>query len=282
MLEVLGFVPSWYQLTIVFIFGCVLGSFLHVVATRFHTGASLNGRSRCLSCGRQLHWYELIPGFSYMALRGRCHGCGSNIPIQLLVVELLSGCMFLLLYYKFAFSYEFILLSVIFSVLLVIAIYDLNHFIIPDELVMLLALVAIGHFFYGWYEGYSMTFYLVKLLTVVSVFAFYAGLWVISRGRWIGLGDAKLAAPLAFFLSPWGAFSLVVFSFWIGAVISLVIMLSQRLLKRGQKSLPFIRNPIKMSSEVPFAPFLILAFLLVYIVQADVLQLMSFIIYGGS
>ena len=79
---------------IFFILGLVIGSFLNVVIFRLNTHRSFGGRSGCMSCGKKLPWYELIPLFSYLALGGRCSGCKTKISKQYFWVELLTGLIF--------------------------------------------------------------------------------------------------------------------------------------------------------------------------------------------
>jgi prepilin signal peptidase PulO-like enzyme (type II secretory pathway) len=102
---------------------------------------------------------------------------------------------------------------------------------------------------------------------------FFWGLWYVSKGRWIGFGDAKLALPLGMLVGIGDVFSMVVFSFWIGAGVSLVLLGIQKLLKRGKTSLRFLSTPITMKSEVPFAPFLILGFIAVHFLHADIFDI---------
>ena len=92
----------------------------------------------------------------------------------------------------------------------------------------------------------------------------------------MGLGDAKLALPLGLLLGPIGAFSMVVFSFWIGAVVSVALLLLQHLYRKGTTRLPFVATPLRMKSEIPFAPFLILGFLFVYLFHVDIFTILSF------
>jgi prepilin signal peptidase PulO-like enzyme (type II secretory pathway) len=115
--------------------------------------------------------------------------------------------------------------------------------------------------------------WLQRLLAPALTFAFLGGLWKVSKGRWIGLGDAKLSIPLALMVGLFHAFSFVVFAFWIGAVVSVLLLILQRVLRRGQKYLRFGGGPLTMSTEVPFAPFLIASFVLVYFVHVDVYTL---------
>mgnify|MGYP003395011521 CR=1 FL=1 len=86
-------------------------------------------------------------------------------------------------------------------------------------------------------------------------------------------GDAKLAFPLGVTVGLGGVFSMVVLSFWIGAGVSLILLGLQRLLKRGKPALHFLSSPLTIKSEVPFAPFLILGFLMVQFLHADIFNI---------
>jgi prepilin signal peptidase PulO-like enzyme (type II secretory pathway) len=112
-------------------------------------------------------------------------------------------------------------------------------------------------------------------LSALGAASFYFFLWIVSKGRWIGFGDVKLALVLGLFLYPLQAFSMVVFSFWIGAGVSVLLLLSVALLKRGQKRLPFLPVALTIKSEVPFAPFMIVSFCLVFFAHANVLALIE-------
>lgn len=190
-------------------------------------------------------------------------------------MELTTAGFFLFIYFS-THSLFFLSFSLVFvAVLIVIAVYDMRHMVIPNELVITVCGFAL---FYVGLEAYATT----SLVTLAPHFiaaagtsAFYAGLWIISKGRWIGLGDAKLAFPLALMLSISGAFSFIVLSFWIGAILSIVLLGSQRLIQSGKKHLPFLIQPLTMKSEVPFAPFMILAFIIVFWRNIDVLSIMA-------
>ena len=148
--------------TIFFILGLIIGRFLNVVIYRLNTARSLGGRSACMSCKSSLAWYELIPVFSYLGLQGRCKSCKTKISLQYPLVELASGLMFAALFLKLyqggeeiyfwldpGFVISYIYYATAFSVLLVIAVYDLRHKIIPDRLAILLGVLAfLGLFFF--------------------------------------------------------------------------------------------------------------------------------------
>jgi leader peptidase (prepilin peptidase) / N-methyltransferase len=263
--------PATFWYIMVFIFGAVIGSFLNVVIYRLHTGKSINTPSHCLSCGTRLQWYELFPVFSYVFLGGRCRTCGAYVPFRYLFVELLTGFSFLLLWHLMQADLVFFFLNAILAaVLIVIAVYDVRHTIIPDELALAVGAVALVFLGYGYTLVGDSSFIILNLLGGLGAGFFFFGLWYISKGRWLGLGDAKLALPLGVIAGFYGVFSMVVLSFWVGAIISLSILAVQHVLKKGKTSLLFPRHQLTIKSEVPFAPFLIIGFLLVHLFNADI------------
>ena len=266
--------PEWYFMVVVAVFGLIIGSFLNVVIYRFHTGRSLNDRSHCLSCGRKLEWYELFPVFSYLALQGRCRTCHSFIPYRYAVVEILTAALFLLAYLHANDLVSLILLCMFLSGLVVVAVYDLNHMIIPDELSVFLGVMAIASSGYQAYLAESLNDWPVAILSGVLAGMFFASLWWMSSGRWLGLGDAKLAVGLGIMVGLGSVFSLVVWSFWIGAVISVIWLTWQRIALH----IPFLhyaKASVTMKTEIPFAPFLIASFFLAYFFDVPVLALIE-------
>lgn len=268
---------SWFLLYF-FLLGTILGSFLNVVLCRTNTGRSLTGRSHCLSCTASLAWYELIPVFSYLLQRGRCRHCGARISVQYFAVELATGLVYVWVAAVFFGDLVSLVLNLIFATLLLaIAAYDLRHSIIPDRWVCYAAVVALV--VVGWEVVATATVlpFVSAILGSVLAAALLGMLWLVSRGRWIGLGDVKLVIPLGFMVGLWGSLSVLVFAFWIGAVVGVGLLGIRWLLERvrGQSRLPFITLPRTMKSEVPFAPFLILAFFLVHLCGVHPLMLID-------
>jgi leader peptidase (prepilin peptidase)/N-methyltransferase len=168
------------------------------------------------------------------------------------------------------------LLAVIVATLLVITVYDLRHLIIPDSLVLVLVVAAIGLLGHEVYLSGAIMLLPQALLAGGLASLVYWSLWRVSAGRWIGFGDVKLAFPLGMLVGLSGVLSLVVWSFWLGAIISVALLTGQYLMRRGKRPLRILAEPLTMKSEVPFAPFLVLAFLLVYFGQADVVALTGY------
>jgi len=282
-------IPLWFQFFWLFSLGSVIGSFLGVVSYRFHTGHSLGGSSHCESCANDLAWYELVPVVSYLVLRGRCHTCGSFITIRHFLIEILTGFLFMAAgFYIVDWRYLFLSLVLI-SVLIVIFAYDIKHMIIPDELIIVLSVLSLVLFAYQYYGNYTWAAVFWALAGAAVASGFYGLIWLLSGGKAMGFGDVKLALPLGFIVGPVGAFSMIIFSFWIGAVCSLLIMFWPsikdvfksllRLLHLGYSNSLVEKKAryLTMKSEVPFAPFIAAAFLLTFLVKINVLELTNYV-----
>jgi len=245
-----------------FIFGAILGSFINVISVRYNTGFGISGRSRCFSCFKTLHFFELIPIFSFIFLRGKCLKCKSKISIQDFVSEVLMAFFSLLLFLKFGLSVETFFFILIFGLLLIITTYDLKHKIIPDGAVFLLTTFS---FLYLFLNIRGMTFYIPNLYDFMSGFIVASPLfflWLISNGKWIGLGDSKLLVSIGFLLGVPKGFSALVIAFWVGAIFSLFFIFLNKILKG--KRLNLKQKQLTMKSEIPFAPFIVVGFLIVF------------------
>jgi len=263
-----------YTLAFVFMFvlGCIIGSFLNVVIYRFGSGRSIvKGRSMCMTCSKTLEWYELIPILSFIAQGGRCRRCRSLISYQYPIVEFSTGIIFALIAFHFLpylffsrgfFVFLVVLYSFIFSLLIVMTVYDIRHKVIPDKLVYVFIAVSFILLFINMNPAGPL-FVLPNLLSLVAgpLCALpFALLWIVSRGKWIGLGDAKLILGIAWMLGLFEAFAALTISFCVGAVISLGILF-------------FSRKKMTMKTEIPFAPFLILGTLITFLFSLDMFSL---------
>jgi leader peptidase (prepilin peptidase)/N-methyltransferase len=257
----------------IFTFGAIVGSFLNVVLLRFHTGRSLNGSSHCMSCQSQLHWYELLPLLSYIFLWGRCRTCGSRFSARYAVVESVAGIMTVLAVVGTGSVAYLALMFILAMMLVVIIFYDIDHHIIPDEFICILWLLFALYGGMLWIEyGFDLYIYASMVLSGLAVGLFFFVLWWFSAGTWLGFGDVKLVIPLGMFVGMSHIFSFIVLSFWIGAIISLLLLGYQYYKKRGKRHLRFLHSGLTMKSEVPFAPFLVLSFVMTFWLKIDVLD----------
>lgn len=263
-----------YILIFIFIFllGSIIGSFLNVVIYRFNTGMTMvRGRSICMTCNRNLRWYELIPILSFLIQSGKCRRCASRISHQYPIVEFGTAIIFALIAFKFmpilAVSFWSYLLAVvlyifIFCLLIVISVYDLRHKIIPDKLVYTFIAISFLSMFLN-YSGFG------HLLVIPSWQSLLAGpilslpfvsLWYFSKGRYMGLGDGKLILGIGWLLGLSAGLCVIILSFWIGTIISLMVMY-------------WSKKKLNMKSEIPFAPFLIISILITFIFSLDLFSL---------
>lgn len=260
-------------LTIIFfVFGSIIGSFLNVVILRFNTHRTFGGRSACMSCKSELKAYDLVPVISYCILGGRCRDCKTRISIQYPLVEVISGIIFALLFLKFSglffastldFSFTYAFYVTIFSLLLVIAGYDARHKIIPDSLVLAFGILSfVGLFLFDSFGFYPHLPSLTDILAGLAMALPFALIWFLSKGNWMGLGDAKLAIGLGFLLGMSKIASGIIFAVWSGAIVGIILMLFSK--------------KYSIKSEIPFAPFLILGTFLSFIFELQLFPILGF------
>ena len=252
-----------------FLFGLIVGSFLNVLVLRTSSGENLKGRSRCFSCLKKLSWLDLFPVVSFLSIRGRCRYCGSKISWQYPIVELMSGIIFVSVAWVMMPALpdllglvRYLLVVAFFSMLLAISVYDIRHKIIPDSFsIALFVFVAILegiHIYEQW--GFVGATWFSDVIAGVGAFSFFGGLWLASRGKWMGLGDAKIAISIGLLLGFPGVLFGLLISFWVGALYGLSMMALHRYSRK---------------SEVPFAPFLAIgAYATFFIISTDALMVL--------
>jgi prepilin signal peptidase PulO-like enzyme (type II secretory pathway) len=244
---------EWIFLIWFFCLGLIVGSFLNVVIVRFNTGLSFTkGRSMCFSCGKSLGFFELIPLVSFVLQGGRCRGCKSKLSPQYFLVELLTGLTFVSVFLTLSPSdalgwIVLFLTLIVFALLIVIVAYDIRHMSIPNVFSYSFAVLSLGILFL---KEYPMMPSVPDMLSGIILSAFFLFLWIITRGKGIGLGDAKLALGMGWFLGLSSGVASLFLAFWIGTVYVLALMVWQKY--KSVKRLTF-------KSEIPFGPFLVAA-----------------------
>lgn len=247
-----------------FILGTIIGSFLNVVALRYNTGMTLRGRSKCFSCGKNLEWHELVPILSFFYQGGECKKCKSKISWQYPLIEILAGVLFILIFYYFPpislqASFNTVFYLFITSLLLIITIYDIKHKIIPDPVVYLFSFVA----FVKLFISPDLNFYVPSVMNLASgplLASPFFFIWLFSKGKWMGLGDAKLTLGIGWVLGLGAGLSAVILAFWIGAVVSIIWIY-------------IVFRKFKSKQEIPFGPYLILGMYLVLFFGIRVIEL---------
>ena len=130
---------------IVFLVGLVFGSFLNVLIYRLPLGISLLKPigSACPHCNYKIKWYENIPVFSYLFLKGRCSSCSNSISKSYPIVELITAVVTLMLYSNFWIGWDMIITISLFYVLIVLSFIDLKYRAVPDYLLIIVVVLAI-------------------------------------------------------------------------------------------------------------------------------------------
>jgi len=241
---------------VVFIFGAIVGSFLNVCILRIPEGESvIQPPSRCPNCKSPIAFYDNIPLFSYLFLRGRCRACQGRISPRYFVVELLMASLTVALFYKFGLGPAFFSSFIFVAALLVISFIDLDVRIIPD--VISLPGIVLGLLFslLGYYLVHDPAELIPSpfssLIGVAVGGGFLLALaWAyaaVTGTEGMGGGDIKLLAMIGAFLG-WPSIPVTLFLSSLGGSI---IGLSAMLIKGvGRKY------------ALPFAPFLCLGALL--------------------
>ncbi len=128
-----------------FCFGAIIGSFLNVCIYRLPRKESIiHPGSHCPHCKNSIAWYDNIPFFSYIILKGRCRNCGTGFSFRYFVVELLTAILFVVLFERFGLSGNFFTFILFCCALIVATFVDLDHRIIPDEVSVGILIVGLA------------------------------------------------------------------------------------------------------------------------------------------
>ena len=221
-------------LIFIFIFGTLVGSFLNVCIYRLPREESIVfPRSRCPSCYRTLGFFDLIPIFSHLFLKGRCRYCGGKISPFYSLVEALTGIIFLLVVFNFGLSLSALALVVFSSLLIVIFFIDLKHKIIPNTLTYPGIVFGLG---VSLLPPPLLVKFLDSLFALILGGGFFLLIAFVSRGG-MGGGDIKLAGMMGAYLGCKDLILALFLSFALGALAGLFLILLK--VKSRKDYLPF-------------------------------------------
>lgn len=245
----------WVETAFLFILGLLFGSFGNVVIWRLPREESVvTPRSKCPQCSTAIAWYDNVPVFSWLILRGRCRACGTSISFRYPLVELLTGLLFAAVFWNY--GYQWVTLEYLWFVwgLIVVSFIDFDHMILPD--VFTLSGVVIGLLGAAINPERDFMDALSGVLMGGGFLWLIAYLYLVLRKEeGMGGGDIKLLA-------------------WIGAVL-------------GWKSIPFVilgaslvgsviglglamRSRAGLKSVIPFGPYLAAAAILYLLGLSDI------------
>lgn len=221
--------------------GLCVGSFLNVVAWRLPRGESIvRPRSRCPHCSSPIAARDNVPLLSFAILRGRCRSCGEPIAWRYPAVEAGSGLLWLASWLVFGPTLDGLLAAVFCSLMLVLAIIDAGHLLLPDPLTYGgIGLGLAGSFAVSWTTPRDALF---GAAVGAGALLLLIGLWYLLRQvRGMGLGDVKMLAAIGAFLGVGGMLLTLFLASLIGALAGLLLM---------------VRGRLGWSSRLPFGVFL--------------------------
>jgi prepilin signal peptidase PulO-like enzyme (type II secretory pathway) len=235
-----------YFFIVFFAFGTILGSFLNVLILRIHSDEQwIKERSKCPDCGKELHWYELIPVFSYLYQKGKCNNCQKPISIQYPLIEIASGLLAVLSFVLFGLSLEtgIIYLSLFF--LLGSFVSDFRFLEIPEIFNAFLLILGIG---YQFFIAKSDLFSILVGIGVCTTFFLLQ--YYLSHKEGLGEGDIRIGFLIGLFLAwPLGIYSILV-SYIIASLTFIPLLLVKKVSRKTAIPLGVFLIPV-------FAVFLI-------------------------
>ena len=248
-----------------FILGSLWGSFSNVCIYRLpNSGNVAKGRSFCPICKNKIKWFDNIPFFSFLFLKGKCRQCSKPISFQYLVVELLSAISFVIIFHLYGISITTLLLLILSIFFIIIFFIDLKHFIIPN--VLTFPLMVIG-FLKSFDPNLNQTIFPNYINSLIGGLFGYLIIWSIiflykniRKKEGMGLGDAKLMAVIGF----WFGWISIPFTIFISSTVALIIIIPS-----------LINQSKKMSSEIPFGPYIIIGCIL-YVTFANQIKYLLF------
>jgi leader peptidase (prepilin peptidase)/N-methyltransferase len=230
------------------LFGLLIGSFLNVVAWRLPRGESLiKPRSKCPGCATQLKAYDNIPVFSWLALRGRCRGCGEKISARYPVVEAVTAVLYVLVVaLKWGDVLQMTLGLVLVTFLVPVAVIDIDLKIIPNKLTAPAAVLAVA------LGAVLVPSYLPEQLAAGAGALIFFLLPTLIHQKGMGMGDVKLVAVLGLYLGR--AVAPAIFIALILGVVVGAAIIAMKGMSDGRRT------------KVPFGPFLAVGALVAFFV----------------
>jgi len=265
----------------IFLIGTAIGSFLNVLIDRLPNNESIAGRSHCDHCKKQVAWFDLIPVFTFFILKGKSRCCQKKLSFQYLLIEILTGILFILIFnfqfsifnqflnfnnlilisnYKFQISNLLVMWGIV-SCFIVIVVSDFKYHLISDYLlVALLVFSLLFHINNNETINQFINFFLSSLIVALPIFFIY----YLSKEKAMGQGDVYLAAIIGFLLGWQKGFLALYIAFVSGAIIGVSLMILQRK---------------KIKSRIAFGPFIILGTVVMMFYGERILEIIKKI-YG--
>ena len=271
-----------------FLFGIVIGSFLNVCITRIPENVSIvSPGSRCPKCGTAIRFYDNVPVFAWIWLRGKCRACGEPISVMYPLVELTTGFLFVAAYLEYGITQATVKWLFFTCLIIVLTITDLRVRLLPDLVtwpgsaagLVLSAFVPPGG---GFGQTLSRQLLHQRLQPNVAglvdailgaafgsflLWGLAAGYKLVRKREGMGLGDVKMMAMVGAFVGLRGTFWTILLGSLLGSVIGLSVVvglymagwqrkLAERGSRRGLGTVNGLRCAIASQYQLPLGTFL--------------------------
>lgn len=244
-----------------FVLGTAFGSFYNLTGSRVLKKESIvKPRSHCDKCGHVLSWYELIPIFSFIFLRGKCRNCKTKLSFLYLFSEFFCGLLFAISFYSFGYTPNLIISLVLSSLLIIVTVCDVTTMIIPDRFIVISAiLIILTKLIF-----FEINTFLMSLL--YGVLAFTVMYLIMKFGDYIfkketlGGADVKLMFIVGLCLEPFLALLVIIIASMIALPVSLVLLVKER------------------EHAIPFGPFIMIGTMIVFLTKLDSLKIIHFLL----
>ena len=238
-----------------------MGSFYNVLGVRIVKKESIiKPHSHCEKCGHVLEWFEMIPIFSFLFLKGRCRNCKTKLSWLYIFSEFFCGLLFFLSYYSFGFSWELLISLILSSLLILVTVSDLTYMIIPDRfivisgvLILLIKLIGFGwsKFLYAFLSG------LVAFVIMYGIMKF--GEYIFKKET-LGGADVKLMAIVGMCTEPFLSLLVIIVASFIALPISLYLLVKEK------------------EHAIPFGPFIMIGLLIVFFTKLNSMEIVRFLL----
>ena len=241
-----------------FLFGLCFGSFFNVCAMRIPKGESVNKpRSHCENCNHELKWYELIPLLSFIIQKGRCRNCHAKLSLFYPFSELATGILFMVCYHSFGFSYDLIIALTLVSTFILVVVSDLTYLLIPDRFIIIPSIIVIIINFLN--KGYE--YGLLHIAYGVLAFTFMYLIMLLGNKLFkkesMGGADIKLMFLVGVTLDPFLTILVIFIASFIALPVSFYLLIKNK------------------EHVIPFGPFIVASFLIVYFTKLDIKEIFT-------
>ena len=200
-------------------------------------------RSRCPNCDHQITALENVPVLSYLALKGRCSGCGWRIPLRYPIIELLTGLLSVLVVWRFGISAAAGGALLLTWALIALSAIDFDTQYLPDSITLPFLWLGLAFNVAGIYTT-TQASVLGAIVGYLALWSVYHLFRLVTGKEGMGYGDFKLLALFGAWLG-WSAVPLIVFlSAFVGAIVGIALIT----LRGHDRNIP-----------IPFGPYLAVA-----------------------